>query len=159
MSTVNCQHASHPAGQIQSRQVQTFSRHATRVVCLWSETGKKPSDRYIQSHFSFHVPSLTVMLFVSADLPTLLRGQVHYIQPRDTVRTSLCGVYHLLVFFLGLHRPVHWRQPQSQLLLRGKITKTIRKTDDASSEGTSQKTQHDFLVVTVCLCSDEMWCT
>lgn len=31
-------------------------------------------------------------LFVSTDLPALLRGQVHYLQPRDAVRTTSVGV-------------------------------------------------------------------
>lgn len=43
---------------------------------------------------------LTVMLFVSADLPVLLCGQVHYLQPCDTVRpTSVLPSSHCLFRF------------------------------------------------------------
>lgn len=50
------------------------------------------ADNYFSSCFS-----LTVKHFVSADLSALLRGQVHYLQPCDTVRpTSVVFSFHFL---------------------------------------------------------------
>lgn len=120
--------SSHP-GQVQSRQVPSISRHATCVVRLWCKTGERTLDSLAPYLFPDFVLLWLWCLFVSADLSTLLCGQVHYLQPCDTVRfTSCVFLYCLLLLFLSLVCPlpptylcldinalslasVHWHQP------------------------------------------------
>lgn len=61
-------------------------------------------------------PSLTVKPFLSADLPTFLSGQVHYLQPCDTVRpTSVVFSFHLsvclIIFTVTVVDSTAWPQP------------------------------------------------
>lgn len=111
---------SHP-GQIQSHQVPSISRHAACVVCLWSKTGEKPSE-FLRTpyHFSRRCPSLTVTLFVSTDLPTLLCGQVHYLQPRGTVRLT-----SVLSSFIVCRLAVPWLSSSSHRPLTGQYALSL----------------------------------
>lgn len=80
----------------------------------WETRDTSPPHTHTCNYLS-GCSSLTVKLFVSADLPTFLSGQVHYLQPCDTVRpTSVVFSFLsacLIIFTVTVFDRTAWTQP------------------------------------------------